>query len=712
MHNHLQLPTLPAWLALLICLLPLTASGQGIDLTADHIARDEKGGVTASGNVLMRRGDETLQTDKLLYDPASKRMRADGNVLIRSPKATVEAESGELDTETKLGELYNATVIMPDGERLWAERLQRVDDDIFEANDPRFSACPPDQLAWTVAASHARLDQKEGIISATHGRFMLGELPVLYSPYWSHPLRRRSGFLVPYFADGKRRGTEFALPYFWAPAENWDTTITPHWMSDRGLQLGVEYRYISTNIGSFVYVEGLRDDITTRNRGKVSANIDAKLPLDTRLIIDANYVTDGDYLADFSPDPGAITTRYLQSKSTLSWQSELASWQLYARHIQDLAAVSNAATRQTVPHFESYLKFPVWGEQVLLHFDQATTRFIDQLGTDDLRLDVHPYVEIPWDIYPGGLDFTVSAGSRHTQYWLHDTDPLLKSRFARTSGEFSAEARAIFERHFSGEKLRHTIEPTLRYNLVNVKDQRSLPNFDSGFSGLTMTTLLSNNRFSGIDRIESVNRLAMLLTSRLQLKSAEDIAPRTLARVSIGALYDMRRHSVDPGLQTPPSQPLSNLFGEFDITPLPSVSLSGTAQFDTSDRFWANATATLNWQSSIHRLSVGYQFADQRFARPETRFIQFSGDLQLFYRWKLQGAWDIDINQQRTQQASMGVRYEHPCWDLLVEGYTIYHPTRTSTSSYDGGVRFLLGFKGLGTVGRRITLFTPTTSNN
>jgi len=97
----------------------------------------------------------------------------------------------------------------------------------------------------------------------------------------------------------------------------------------------------------------------------------------------------------------------------------------------------------------------------------------------------------PWDIVPGGLSLTLSGGGRHTQYWLRDALP--RRRFTRTSAEFSAELSAVLERFDRSGRLRHTIEPTLRYNLVNVKDQTGFPNFDSGFGGLTMTTLLANN---------------------------------------------------------------------------------------------------------------------------------------------------------------------------------------------------------------------------
>lgn len=696
MHNHLQLPTLPAWLALLICLLPLTASGQGIDLTADHIARDEKGGVTASGNVLMRRGDETLQTDKLLYDPAKKRLEAHGHVVIRSRQATIEAESGDMDTESKRGELQNATITLPNGETLKARRIERLSDAVFDAEDPRFTACPPDQEAWSLAAASARLDQDEGTLTATHGRFRMGPVPVLYSPYWQHPLRRKSGFLMPDVGSGKRRGTEWALPYFWAPAPNWDVTLTPHWMTERGFKPEVEYRLVAPRFDTRLNVEAIRDKVTGRNRHRGSGSLDADLPWDMRLQLSGDNVSDRDYLADYARDAATASVRYLQSTANLSWQGESADWQLSSRHLQDLTLASNAATLQVVPQFESGIRHGVFGNRMQLHLDQVTTRYANRTDTDDLRLDVHPYVEIPWDIVPGGLSVTFSGGSRHTQYWLHD--PRDKSRFTRTSGEFSVEARAIFERFFGDEQWRHTIEPTVRYSLVNVKDQTDFPNFDSGFGGLTLTTLLSDNRFSGFDRIESVNRVGFMLTSRLQAQDSPSTGLRDLARMSLGTLVSIRRRNIDQNLKTAPSQPLSNLFGELQLNPAAGLSMHADAQLNTSQRFWAATNASLNWSSAIHFLALGYQFSDSRFAGQETQSVQVDARFWLTRRWQVRGGTNFDVLLNIAQHASAGVFYQHPCWNFLLEGYRINRPSGSSKAA-DVGFRFLIGFKGLGSLG-------------
>ncbi|MFM9726434.1 putative LPS assembly protein LptD, partial [Streptomyces scabiei] len=65
------------------------------------------------------------------------------------------------------------------------------------------------------------------------------DTPVLYLPYFTFPIddRRKSGLLTPNFSASDRYGIESVTPYYWNIAPNYDATITPRYMSKKGLQL-------------------------------------------------------------------------------------------------------------------------------------------------------------------------------------------------------------------------------------------------------------------------------------------------------------------------------------------------------------------------------------------------------------------------------------------------------------------------------------------
>lgn len=679
---------------LTVLLFPSVTTAEGTDISADELTRDAAGVVIASGNVIIRRKDSTLRADEVRYDTKQHQIEADGHVIIESPKATIHADTAQMDTETKQGVMQQAVIMLPDGERLTAAKLERVDEYTYHAETIHFTACPVDEEAWGIAASEATLDQKEGKLTATHTRFEAYGVPVIYSPYWQQPLRRMSGFLPPTVGTGRRRGTEIAIPYYVAPSPSWDATLTPHWMSKRGFMPEAEFRHASVFGAETINFEGLHDKVTGQNRGRLQSDIHWHMPFSTELEIKADHVSDHDYLADFSGGDKDASTRYLQSQGSLSWQGEYGDWALLARHQHDLTKPSNAQTLQIVPRLESHL-FKSFGSDTIFHFDQQSTRFDRRLGTDGWRVDLHPYLELPWEFAGGGLSTNLQIGTHHTRYWLKDTANASKP--TRTTGEASLEVQSIFERVSNDQQWRHTIAPIIRYDYVEAPNQAGLPNFDSAFGRLTISNFLSSNRFSGHDRIERVHRISLMLESGLQTRMRSTQA-QDLATLRIGAAYDLRRETVDATLKPVPTRPFSNLVGDLILRPLPGLSLTAGGQYDPSDRFWPVINTAINWRSENgYKFHAGYQLTDARYAK-EAQLVDVSGEVPLGNRWHINAGWQYDTLLKLTQRLDGGIRYQHPCWNLKVDVYRTNRPSGTAQSA-DLGFRFLLGFKGLGSVG-------------
>ncbi len=680
----------------MVLIIPPVAWAEDVDITADKIVRDAKGVATASGHVEVKRKGETIRADTVRYDALNHRVEAVGNVVIRSPRAVIKASSAELNSISKQGVLHNATVVLSGGDRLSAKQLERVNEFTYKALQPTFTTCPADHDAWRICASSAILNQKNGTFIAKNARFEVSGIPILYTPYLRQSNQRKSGLLLPKVGFGKRRGTELALPVYIAPSPNWDLTLTPHWMSARGFMSEAEFRHVSTTGRETIQFEGLNDKVLGRFRDRLRAKTSWQLPYGMALAVHADQISDSNYLADFSNSSSVAATRFLHSQATLSQQGQYGSWQVLVQHQQDLTRPSNAATLQILPRFESALTLPVLNRLAILHFNQQTTYFSRRLGVDGWRMDLHPWVEIPLDLAGGGLSTTLYAGLRNTRYWLNQ-DAALRHP-TRTSSEFAIETHAIFEYINADRTLRHSIEPILRYDLVNVGDQTGLPNFDSAFGRLTLSNLLSNNRFSGRDRVQSLNRISFLLASRLQTKSKGSRSARDVFNMKVGAAYNIRRHLSNQGLQTEPTRPLSNLLGEVSIAPIKVLSFSATGQYDPARRFWDTASTALSWNPpSGHQLRVGYRVIDARFA-PASQAIYVSGKLKLGSRWRTFGSWNYDPALKITQHASLGVEYHHPCWHLTVAAYRINRPSGTSTAP-NFGVNFLLGINGLGSVG-------------
>jgi len=691
-----------------LLLAATAATAAPVDISADEISRSGDGVIVAKGNVIIKRESETLRADEVLYRTEQKILEARGHVVIESPQATIEAEDAIMQINSKTGHMNKATIILPDGARLVAERVKRIDDQRFEAEELTYSACPIDEESWSIAAAKAELDQQEGSLTVQHSRFQLWDIPVLYTPWWQQPLRRKSGLLMPGIASGKRRGTEVAVPLYFAPYDSFDATITPHWMSARGFMGETELRHISGFGHELIHAAGIRDSVTQRLRGQVKGEILWNLPANLTLAASGNHVSDSDYLADYSADAD-ISSSYLSSMASLSQSGSYGDlsgeWSLLEVHQQNILLQSNARTLQIDPRLESHVQWSLH-PNLIANFDQQTTRFERKIGTYGWRMDLNPYIEIPWELGNGGISALLHAGSHHTRYWLsQDTAAAQNIRRAltdkmptRTTADISLEVRSDFEHIDSGRKWRHVISPIVRFDHIDAPDQSLLPVFDSTFGRLTWNNLMAGNRFTGYDRIERTNRFSAVLETILQHKSDPDEAAIDLLTLRAGLAYDLTLTSIDPVRQATPTKPFSNILGEVILKPLTNISLSGSGQYNSAQNYWATYNGAASYTGDAgNRLSIAYQYTNAKYSVAAQTF-RLNGKYRLLDRWNIQGRWDYDALQKITQNALVGIQYQHPCWSLGVEGYRTNRRTGT-TNAANTGFRILLEFKGLGSVG-------------
>lgn len=668
-----------------------------VDIEADEISRDANGVVIARGHVVIKRESETLTADEVRYQSEHALLTAIGHVVITSPKATINADEAMMHTGSKTGEMKGATITLPDGARIQAANMHRIDDRTYEADQAYFSRCPIDEESWRVAASHAVVDQEAGVMTADHARFELWHLPVFYSPWWQQPLGRKSGLLMPSVNSGKRRGTEVALPLYLAPSDNFDVTLTPHWMSARGVMGEGELRHVSGLGHEEIAAHAIRDAVTQRTRSYLTGDVHWRLPTSLYFDATANHVSDNDYLADFGGDSLLVSRRYMSSQASLSQrylgESFIGSWSLSTRHQQNLLTASNARTLQLLPRLQSAMSWQL-APLLLLHLDQQTTRFDRRTGIIGWRADVHPYLEVPWELAGGGVSATVTAGLRHTRYWLAQTT-LLDRQPIRNAPQIGVEVRSDFERISDDRTWRHVVSPIVRYDYVDAPIQTGAVNFDSAWSRLTWSNLMSGNRFSGYDRVEGTNRFSAVLENRFQYKSGDLEAARDVLLVRGGVSYDLLRRVVDATLQRQVvARPFSNLLGEVNFAPTTWWSLTSSGQYNPSQRYWASLNASTSLRVQGASLSVGYSSTDARYAG-ESQLLTVAGSARLLGRWNAGATWQYDILQKFTQRTVMSASCEHPCWKLGLEAYRINRPSGT-TSASNTGFQLILEFKGMG----------------
>src|SRR5690606_31304527 len=109
-----------------------------------------------------------------------------------------------------------------------------------------YSTCPPSQRGWELRARKIDFDTEEGTGVARNAVVRVGRVPLLYVPWLMFPIddRRRTGLLYPAVKVSGRNGFDWRQPIYLNLAPNYDATLNPRWMSERGGQLGGEFRWL------------------------------------------------------------------------------------------------------------------------------------------------------------------------------------------------------------------------------------------------------------------------------------------------------------------------------------------------------------------------------------------------------------------------------------------------------------------------------------
>ena len=96
----------------------------------------------------------------------------------------------------------------------------------FEGKKNIKEQCPD----WNLSTYQTKQDSKKKMVYHEHAILKIRNIPVFYTPYFSHPdpsVSRKSGFLPASTKNFDNLGRSFKTPYFWAIDDSSDLTFTP-----------------------------------------------------------------------------------------------------------------------------------------------------------------------------------------------------------------------------------------------------------------------------------------------------------------------------------------------------------------------------------------------------------------------------------------------------------------------------------------------------
>ena len=218
------------------------------DIIGDQFTGTEQQRVI-EGNVALTRGDQFLGTDNLTFDTETNRYKAQGSVRYQDSGMRLVAESAEGDQEADSHDVRNVRYQLVERRGNGGAEQIQLQGSQGSLYDSTYSTCPPSERAWELKADRIDVDTEEGKGVARNAVLRVGKVPVLYVPWFPFPLdnRRRTGLLYPSISMSGRNGFDWRQPIYFNIAPNLDDTLTPRLMTNRGLMLSNEFRYLTPN---------------------------------------------------------------------------------------------------------------------------------------------------------------------------------------------------------------------------------------------------------------------------------------------------------------------------------------------------------------------------------------------------------------------------------------------------------------------------------
>ncbi len=643
---------------------PPAAENQPTDIRAREL-RMVTGGVSEfTGNVEMQQGSQRLTAEQLRYDKATGQADATGNVLLRDAAGTsFQTQETHLDLGSRRGYAGPSYFRLENGSaRGDAERIDFEGPDHTRLTRVRYTTCAPGQDDWFLKIRDLRLDTATDIGTAYHTTVDFQGVPLFYLPYLDFPIsdQRKSGFLIPRLGSASNRGLELAAPYYFNLAPNYDDTLTPQLMTERGLQLQNQFRYLTRQSEGKFELELLPHDRKENGDDRAAGQYQHKQVFNALWTgsIDIRAVSDKNYFDDFGDNLGLTSQTHLPQNAGVDYRGPLWNFSARAADYQTIDRTIAPTDRPyaRLPQLNLATNLPARPNRVNYYFESEAVNFERNVGVTGERLNLGPAVSLPLENSYGF--FTPRLAVRHIAYHLSsapDDTPSL------TRGVFSLDSGLVFERDSRwGERLfTQTLEPRLYYLYIPAKGQDGLPNFDTGLPDPSFSNLFRDNRFTGGDRIGDSNQITAAVTTRFI--DEKDGAER--GRASLGRIYYFADREVN--LPAGPSgAAASDIVGEASATLLGNWHARSTVQWNRVDDHLQRYNYYLQYNPARNRIvNLG-----KRFSRGELDQTDVSTEWPIAGRWTFRARSLYSQRDHRNVDSYAGVEYNACCWALRILG--------------------------------------------
>ncbi|QWA10153.1 LPS assembly protein LptD [Sodalis ligni] len=707
-----------------------------VHIQADHAQANYPANATFTGNVDIQQGNSTLTAKQAELDQKQtgqeapvRTVTATGDVHFNDNQIKLNGPKAFSNLNTKDTDVYQ-------GDYQMVGRQGRGDADMMKMRgnnrytvleNGTFTSCLPGNDSWSVKGSEVIHDRQEQVAEIYNARFRIGGVPVFYSPYMQFPTgdKRRSGFLLPNAKYGSKNGFEFSAPYYFNLAPNYDDTLTPNYMSKRGLQLQNEFRYLTTPGAGLVQFDYLPNDSEYSDDHPGDGSSDRWLlywqhngVMDDVWRFNVNYtrVSDPYYFDDLTSQYGSTTDGYATQKFSVGYADPNWEVTLASKQFQLFSDYGNSSSYRAAPQLDvTYYQNDVGPFDTKIYGQAVNFTSASGDNPNATRLHIEPTIDLPLSNRWGSLNTEAKVMATHYQQenledWNNTAgNNQLQGTVNRVLPQFKTDGRMVFERSMDwSQDYTQTLEPRLQYLYVPYRNQSDINLYDSTLLQTDYSGLFRDRSYSGLDRIASANQLAGGVTTRIY-----DDALVERFNASLGQIYYFTKprtgdtnSSLDNDAETGSVVWAGDTYWKISD----QWAVRGGVQYDTRLDSVALGDAVLEYRRDENRMiQLNYRYASPEYIEATLPQVTSPGYQQgisqigaigswpIADRWSVVGAYYYDTKASQPAEQFLGLQYNTCCWAVNV-GYerkiTSWNSTN-STSVYDDGVSLNIELRGL-----------------
>ncbi|WP_180034685.1 MULTISPECIES: LPS-assembly protein LptD [unclassified Acinetobacter] len=702
-------------------------------ITADYGHFDPNGDSILEGNVLIDQEGRQIRADQIKIDKTQTYANASGRVQMAQSGLISQSDSIDYNLKTQQGDLNNSFFIAEQQHAHGrAEKISRTSTETLELENAVYTTCPPDEKpTWKIQADKIKLNQETGRGETKGTTLYVKNVPVMAVPYFNFPIddRRTTGILTPSFGFTNDGGIELAVPIYLNLAPNYDATVTPRYIADRGAMMEGEFRYLTKNFGSGMvwggylpsdqkYDDQDRKDLHFLHNWKINDQFTTNL--------EYNYASDKDYFSDLNNNPNSKTDLNLRRAWELNYKNGIPGLKAQLK-VEDFQTLDKTVSDEDRP----YARLP----QFLLNYKNGNPLGLQYEFNNDtayfkknLRGDNIPQNNSDATMYePSGAriynDFSVRYNYRNPWSFvipevsirnvntIYDQDTV--DRANTNNNHSSSESKSVIVPQLTLDaglvmeregRYLQTLTPRFFYAYSPYKNQDTNPNFDSTTASINYDQLFSPRRFYGNDRLEDNNFASLGLSYSL----FDDVGLERL-KASVGQSFYFEDRRVT----------LNNISDKFDTErhtgPVVSISsqLSDSISVNANSAWMANGD---NAQRDIQMYytgnkgnlyNVGYFYRKDIPNRQDSYDQAVASFIQPIHNnWRIIGHAQYDLDNSIAREYLLGVNYESCCWGVSVYGRSYYNDLDDVTSSDVKPKRAIMAeftLKGLGGFNNKLT---------